>query len=228
MKRIYNLERYGNFEFSYADIKSKTLHTYSCFYMLADLLMIDILNVRCINVMRGRKSSGRTARVTRVPKVQRQFLIAVVMIWQTHWSWQSPLPFGSCLAVVYGREPTRKSCFLRFRETLRIDDMATMRLMNESTLDSTHARSGSISLFQSFPGFFSASLHISLRDANCVPSREKREFFQGDWSDGFCFPRILKCWNYTIRRSNLIENEGATLIYDRSTLTQIFVRAMYW
>jgi len=34
----------------------------------------------------------------------------------------------------------------------------------------------------------------------------------------FCFPRILKYRDYTIRRSNLIENEEAALIYGLPTL----------
>lgn len=133
------------------------------------------------------------------------------------------LPFA-----IHAASVTRKSCFLRFCETLRID-VASKRLMNESTLDSTHARSGSISLFPGFRLF--SRLPRVLRYATQLYTVEgKREFLQGYRSDGFCFPRILKYWNYTIRRSNLIENKGATVIYDRSDICsrRVLIDLRHW
>lgn len=118
------------------------------------------------------------------------------------------------------RGSTRKSCFSRLRETCRktrceiSDNRCSLDAIDEWIHRTAHsARPGSISLFPDFRLFF--------------PGLPQRYFVTPivRWGDdpagsvrGFCFPRILKYRDYTIRRSNLIENEGATLIYGLPTL----------
>lgn len=143
------------------------------------------------------------------------------MIWRAHWSWHfSDISFSVRESHAPRAWPESR-VFLRFCETLRID-VASKRLMNESTLDITHARSGSISLFPVFGFFFRLPTYFVMR-RQLYTVKGKREFLQGNRSDGFCFSRILKYRNYTIRRSNLIENKGTTLIYDRSDICSRYV-----
>lgn len=144
--------------------------------------------------MRGRKSSGRTVRVTRVPKVRRQFLIAVVMIWQTHWSWQSSLSVRASLSYTAASRPESRVFYASVK---RFDDVASMRLMNESTLDSAHARFGSISLFPNFPVFFPPP-RVFRYATSIVYRQGRRENFSRE-IDPMVFV-FLEYWNIGIIR----------------------------
>lgn len=133
-------------------------------------------------------------------KVRRQFLIAAHRVGRCDLTGaidsDNPdvsLPVRGSLSYT-----PRESCFLHFHETLRIfynRRGVDIRLMNESTLDSAHARSGSITLFPGFSAFFPSPAYFVTR-RRLYTVKGKREFLQGDRSDGFCFPRILKYWNY--------------------------------
>lgn len=131
------------------------------------------------------------------------------------------LSFGSW--VIHTASVTRKSCFLRFCETLRID-MASKRLMNESTLDSTHARSGSISLFPGFRLFFRLPTYFVMRRQLYTVSR-------GRGKGNFCReidPMVFVSQNIEILE--LYVDPIWSKIKEQLwfTIAQIFVRAMYW
>lgn len=91
-------------------------------------------------------------------------------------------------------------------------DAASTRLMNESTGQRTARGLEAYRCFRIF-GFFSASPTL-FRHADCALPGDPADRYAA----GFVSPKILKYRDYTIRRSNLIENEGATLIYGLPTL----------
>lgn len=147
------------------------------------------------------------------------------MIWRAHWSWQ----FWHLSFVSHTRrERDQKVVFF----TLLWN--ASNRRGVEAIDEWIHTRQHTCEIWKhiavsTFSAFF-PSPRVFRYATQLYTVKGKREFLQGDRSDGFCFPRILKYWNYTIRRSNLIENKGATVIYDRSDICsrRILIDLRHW
>lgn len=163
----------------------------------------------------------RTARITTVSKSSATIFncgcydltgaLILTILWH--------LSFGSW--VIHTASVTRKSCFLRFCETLRID-VASKRLMNESTLAAHTRNLEAYRCFQVFGFFFRLPTYFVMRRQLYTVSRGRGNFCRE------IDPMVFVSQNIEILE--LYVDPIWSKIKEQLwfTIAQIFVRAMYW